>query len=108
MLIHSHSIHGVCGGAQQGAVLVTRHIQAANDAIFCANGNREAIWGQPQGRDRSLMLGLQTPVKPGLQAAHAAGNVRDILSDGMAQSFSENKRPTFLKQGKMGPHSPEA
>ena len=69
MPINSYCIHSVSVGAQQGVVLMSGHIQAANDAILCANSNGEPIWGQPQGCDWSLMLSLHLQSKQSLAAA---------------------------------------
>ena len=80
MLINGYSIHSVSVGAQQSVVLVSRHIQTANDAVLCANSYGEAIWGQPQGCDWRLMLSLhlqsKLPLAVALQTALRGANIR--------------------------------
>ena len=57
--VDGHSVNAVCVGAQQGAVLVADHIQAAYSPILSADGNREAIRRHTQSRHWRLMLSLR-------------------------------------------------
>lgn len=69
--VNSHSVDAVCVGAQQGAVLVADHVQAAHSPILSADGDREAIWRHSQSRHWRLMLSLQSTIFAPIEACMA-------------------------------------